>query len=153
MKKEIIIECIIALLVILFLYASFSKIADLQAFKHAMRIQPFPHWFTGVLVWTIPPLEILVAVALTFGKTRLKGLYVFITLMSVFTLYISAILLRLFHRVPCSCGGIIQRLGWDQHFILNVFFIALACIAVVLIKQKARQPVISTQSLKNVIIH
>jgi hypothetical protein len=126
MKKELIVEIMIALMILLFLYASFSKIVNMAAFRHAMNNQPFPKWFVEVVVWTLPSTEIAVAAALAFTKTRLYGLYAFIILMGLFTLYISAILLHLFPRVPCSCGGVIQLLGWGPHLVFNLFFIALS---------------------------
>lgn len=125
MKKAILSETITALLVLLFLYAAFSKLADFAAFKAAMAKQPFPRWLPRATVYALPAVEISTAVLLVPAKTRLAGLCMFCGLMGLFTLYITAILLHLFPYVPCTCGGIISRLGWPQHLVFNLAFVAL----------------------------
>lgn len=129
MKKQLILELIIAVLVALFLYASFSKYADFDYFKKSMHNQPFPAWFSDFLIDTIPPFEIMIVIALIFEKSRMLALRSYITLMSLFTLYILAIKLNLFKNIPCSCGGIIRKLNWEQHLVLNLFFLILAVVA------------------------
>jgi hypothetical protein len=52
--------------------------------------------------------------------------------MTIFTIYIGAIMAGFFINVPCSCGGLIQSLTWGEHLLFNLFFIALAFIAIVL---------------------
>lgn len=132
MRKELILEIVTALLVLLFLYTSFSKLFEFAAFERAMYNQPFPHWFSALLIWTLPAVEIIVAIALFFPKTRLYGLYAFFLLMVLFTAYITAILLHFFPRVPCTCGGVIRALGWVNHLFFNLVFIALAGIALLI---------------------
>ena len=125
MKKAILSETIIALLMLLFLYAAFSKLADFAAFRAAMGKQPFPKWLRAVVIHTLPAVEVATAVLLVPAKTRLAGLTTFCGLMGLFTLYITAILLHLFPYVPCTCGGVISRLGWPQHLVFNLAFVAL----------------------------
>jgi putative oxidoreductase len=126
MKKQILLETAVTLLVMMFLYASFSKYFDFSEFQRAMHKQPFPGWFNTVLTIIIPPAEILISILLMMEKTRKRGLWGAAILMTLFTLYISAVLLRVFPRVPCSCGGIIKRLNWQQHLVFNLFFLGLA---------------------------
>ncbi|QEC78856.1 MauE/DoxX family redox-associated membrane protein [Mucilaginibacter ginsenosidivorax] len=126
MKKQAIQDSLSALLVLLFVYASFSKYADFKYFQQSMHRQPFPNWLVTSIIWMLPPLEIAIAGLLAFSRTRLLGLYAFIIIMSLFTFYIVAILLNLFPIVPCSCGGLIQSLGWLPHLFLNLFFILIA---------------------------
>jgi hypothetical protein len=129
MKKEFISDIMVALIFMMLLYASFSKYFDFSAFQRAMHNQPFPSWFSDVLVIFLPPMEIIAAVLIGFDKTRIIGLKATITLMTAFTLYIVAILLHLFPMVPCTCGGIIRLMSWPQHLLFNLFFIAIAIIA------------------------
>ena len=139
MRKKVITEIISSLLVLLFLYASLSKFFDFRHFIGQMNNQPFPNWMTPYLVWSIPSLEIAITVALIFEKTRTPGLYASLILMAAFTIYTVAILLRFFGRIPCSCGGVIEKLTWQQHLALNLFFVAIALAGILLRRPKVRQ--------------
>lgn len=139
-KKEILSEIIIASLVILFLYTSTSKYFDFAAFKRAMHNQPFPSGLATLFIWTLPPAEILTAVGLMIERTRTLALSIFLALMVLFTGYIALIVLHVFPRVPCSCGGGLQSLGWTQHLLFNIIFIALA-IGVIVFRKQGRRPI------------
>jgi len=117
------------LLVLLFSYTSFGKIFALEAFKGTLYNQPFPHVLTTPLIYLIPAAELLTAIALLLEKTRKSGLYSALILLIIFTLYITAILLHLFHKTPCSCGGIFRDLSWRQHLWLNLLLTGLTFIA------------------------
>ncbi len=130
MKRNIIIEIAASLLVMLFIYASFSKFVDLRQFKMDMFNQPFPKWFSAILVWAVPITEILISLCLILPKFRTTGFVSAAILMSLFTLYTGLILLNVFHRIPCSCGGVIKKLSWTQHLVLNLFFLVTALIGI-----------------------
>src|SRR5690606_14703009 len=49
--------------------------------------------------------------------------------MVMFTAYIF-IILNFSDFVPCSCGGVLEKMSWTQHLIFNVVFIILAGVAV-----------------------
>lgn len=49
----------------------------------------------------------------------------------MFTAYI-VIILHFSYFVPCSCGGILEKLGWTEHLIFNVVFVLLAIVAILL---------------------
>lgn len=74
-------------------------------------------------------MEILIACLLIFEGSRSVALYASFTLMVMFTAYIY-IILNFSDFVPCSCGGVLEKLSWTQHLIFNIFFIILAGIAV-----------------------
>jgi uncharacterized membrane protein YphA (DoxX/SURF4 family) len=136
MKKAITIEIITTLLVALFFYASFSKIADIAGFQRDMRMQPFPAWAKAILLWAVPTVEIVVAVLLIPERTRILGLYAYLLVMSLFTVYTALVLFHFFPRVPCCCGGIVRRLLWWQHMILNLVFVGLTIVVLILKKGK-----------------
>ncbi|SRR5258708_2298882 len=135
-KRQVLIECISALLIMLFLYASLSKFLDFTTFIGEMNNQPLPKSWTPVLVWVIPCSEILMCIALLFERTRLLGLYASLGFMSLFTIYSIIIILNFFGRIPCSCGGVIKRLTWRQHIVLNLFFVALSIVGIILQRKK-----------------
>lgn len=135
MLRKTIIEIIAALLILLFLYASISKWLDFKEFTRDMHNQPFPGWMATSLVWALPPVEIFIALALMFDKTRVIGLWAALVLMSLFTIYTVAILIGLFHRMPCGCGGIISGLTWGQHLFFNSFFLIISATGIVFNKK------------------
>ncbi len=132
MKRNILLAGIATLLVMLFLYASFSKYFDFAGFQRAMYRQPFPHGLSALLIVLLPPLEIAVSILLMMEKTRKKGLWGAALLMLLFTAYIAAILLHVFPKIPCSCGGVISRLNWQQHLVFNIFFLGLAITGLII---------------------
>jgi putative oxidoreductase len=125
-----------ASLAFLFSYVAFSKWLDMHAFKNAMHNQVFPDWFATVLVWTLPPMEVITVVLLAMKKTRATGFIFSLTQMILFTTYIIAILLHVFPRVPCGCGGVIQKFTWGQHLIFNLFFITISALGYYLTKRE-----------------
>ncbi|MBN9383495.1 MAG: hypothetical protein J0H74_22245 [Chitinophagaceae bacterium] len=132
MKKRNIVGAIIALLVLLFVYTACSKLLDLETFRGNMYNQRLPHWTSMLLIWGLPPAEIAVAGCLLFSRTQRIGLYLSLTLLSIFTLYIAAILLHFFRSIPCSCGGVLRHMTWQQHFWFNLTFIFLTILALAL---------------------
>lgn len=135
MNKKLAIEGITALLILLFLYTALSKLLNLQAFRGQLMLQPFPAGWDTVLLWALPLTELLACTLLFFPRTRLQGLYLATLLMSVFTLYVALILTRAFGYIPCSCGGVLERMDWETHLVFNVVFLALAITATILYKR------------------
>lgn len=123
-------ELITGMLVLLFLYTGLSKLLDFKNFEVSMLFQHLPGWITTPLTYLLPISEIVVAALMIPDKSRLLGIYVFLVMMTGFTLYVGAALLHLFPRVPCACGGVFKSMGWGQHFILNLLFIGLSTIAI-----------------------
>lgn len=130
MKKTFILIAS-ALLIILFLYAAFSKLLIYNTFVEQLKASPMVGGYAKTLAWVVPELEILIACLIMIQRTRLVGLYAAFFLMLLFTVYVYAIP-HFFDRAhqPCSCGGIISKLSWTGHFWFNLCFTFLAGIAV-----------------------
>ena len=141
LKRQVVIECIAALLILLFLYASVSKFLDFKRFIDEMNNQPLPNSWTPFLVWGIPCLEIAISVALIFEYTRMLAFYASLVLMTLFTIYAIMIIAHFFPYVPCSCGGVIRKLTWPQHLALNLFYVALSVLGLVLQRRKSFKPI------------
>lgn len=129
-NKKLVIEIVVLLLVILFLYTGLSKFMDFKGFTYDLNNQPFPNSFTPILRWLIPITEIAIVATLLFEKTRTIGLLASLVLMSLFTIYTALVLLHVFEYVPCSCGGVIKHLTWPQHLIFNLFFVVISFVAI-----------------------
>ncbi len=135
MKQKIAIEIISSLLILLFVYAASSKLIDYNAFKVQLKNSLWLMPFATIIVWLVPAIELLISFILTIKVIRLYGLYASLLILSVFTIYISGMLLSGKH-LPCSCGGVIQQLSWRQHLLFNLFFIILSIAGIVLERKK-----------------
>ncbi|RBQ06812.1 MauE/DoxX family redox-associated membrane protein [Pedobacter miscanthi] len=117
------------LLVLLWGYAGFSKLADYGRFVEQMKLAPVPLMkHLAPLLGIAVPVAELVLVGLLFSERfRKTGLWLSFLLLLVFTLYISLMLLSGL-RLPCTCGGLISKLGWRQHLIFNAFFMLISLL-------------------------
>lgn len=123
---------IIALLILLWSYTAGSKLIDVQQFKQELFNQTFSKNIAIMLLWFTPIAELLAAALLIIQKTRLLGLILSMILMTLFTGYISLVLLDYYDHVPCSCGGVLKALGWEEHFYFNLFFLSISSIGIYL---------------------
>lgn len=119
------------LFILLFVYAAISKILDFQNFQVQLGQSPLLSSFSGYISYSIIIIEFVISVLLAIPKYRRYALYCSIALMSMFTSYI-IIILNFSSFIPCSCGGILEKMGWTEHLIFNVFFIISGCLAILL---------------------
>ena len=145
-KKQLVLECIAALVILLFLYASVSKFLDFKRFIDEINNQPLPNSWTPFLVWGIPFLEIAISAAVVFEYTRLLGFYASLAMMTLFTIYAILILAHFFPYIPCSCGGVIRKLTWPQHLVLNLFYMAISIAGIILQRGKHFKSIFITQN-------
>lgn len=127
--KKMIVEIICMLFIFLFVYAAVSKLTDFEDFQLQLGQSPLLSAFADWFAILVPAVEILVCVLLLIPKFRLIGLYLSYGLMAMFTLYIY-IILHYTSFIPCSCGGVLEKLNWKEHLIFNIVFILLAVIAI-----------------------
>lgn len=129
--KKYTIEIISYLFLILFTYAAFSKLATYETFVVQLGQSPMLSAFAGWISWSIPTIEIIIAVLLMFNRWRFLALTASFTLMAMFTAYIY-IILNYSDFVPCSCGGILEKMSWEQHLYFNLVFCFLALVAIII---------------------
>jgi uncharacterized membrane protein YphA (DoxX/SURF4 family) len=130
-RKDWIIEIVSALFIVLFVYAAAVKLMDYDKFRLQLGQSPVLTAFTGIIVWLVPAIEVIIAMLLLTRRFRLAGLYASFSLMVMFTAYI-VVITRFSEYVPCSCGGVLEKLSWDQHLVFNIGFVLLASIAIVI---------------------
>lgn len=131
--KGILVEVICYLFILLFVYAAVSKLTDFGKFKAQLGQSPILTDFAGIIAYMIPTIEIAIAVMLTLPPLRRIALYACYYLMTLFTVYIIAVL-NFSSHVPCSCGGILEKLGWTEHILFNLVFVVMAIIGMSLVK-------------------
>ncbi|MBW8683491.1 MauE/DoxX family redox-associated membrane protein [Chitinophaga rhizophila] len=137
-SKSVFVEIVSALYIMLFLYASITKLRFYDQSIQQMDMQPFPNQLSALILWSISIIELVVAIGLLFSKTRKVALLIGVGLMILFTGYISTVMLHVYAHVPCSCGGVISELSWGQHLLLNLFYVVMG-IAALLNTNRLRQ--------------
>lgn len=148
-SKYFIRETICLLFVLLFIYASASKLMDFQHFRIELGQSPLLSAFADQFSVVVPVLEIIICVLLLIPRFKSAGLFAAYGLMVMFTAYIF-IILHYTSFVPCSCGGVLEKMSWNAHLAFNIFFIFLGVVAI-LLGEKFNKQDISTSYRKSLI--
>lgn len=137
MRKIItyIVLCIAIFFAFMFTYAALSKAMGFIDFQVQLAQSPLLSAYAGLISYGVIILELAVVGLLCFKKTRLAGLYASFGLMAAFTVYIWLIL-NYSDFVPCSCGGILEKMNWDQHLAFNSGTTLLAFLGIILIEKE-----------------
>lgn len=128
-KREWLVEVVSAMLIVLFIYGALAKLIDYDKFRLQLGQSPVLTAFAGTVVWLVPAVEIVISVMLMSKRFRLAGLYAAYSLMVMFTAYI-VVITRFSEYIPCSCGGVLEKLSWDQHLAFNIGFVVLSFVAI-----------------------
>lgn len=134
MKRKVIIEIISLLFILLFTYAAVSKLIDYEKFKVQIGQSPLLTAYEAWIVWAVPGIEIVISFMLAIPRTRHLALYGAFSMMVMFSAYI-VVILNFSDYVPCSCGGILEKLGWTEHLFFNIGFVLLALWGIILISK------------------
>lgn len=132
--KKSIAESLTALIVFLFMYTALSKLMDHRIFVQQLGKSPLLGPVKSFVSIAIPAIEFALVALLTFPKTRLKGLWGTVVLLSCFTVYLTYMVIFT-PDLPCTCGGVINQMSWTQHIFFNLGFVGIAAIAIRLTKQ------------------
>jgi hypothetical protein len=133
--RQAVVPVVCYLYILLFVYAAISKLLDFENFRVQLAQSPLLSAWAGLIAPVVIATELLLSMLLCFKTSRLTGLYGSLFLMIAFTVYIY-IILNYSDFVPCSCGGIIEKLGWTEHMIFNIAFALMALLAVVLTEKE-----------------
>ena len=126
--KTRVVEFISYFFILLFCYASISKIMDFENFQIQILESPLLSAYAGFIPFAIIILELIFAGLLCYQKTRNIGLIGSFILILIFTGYIFFII-RTSENLPCSCGGILEKMSWHQHLYFNIGCIVISVIA------------------------
>ncbi|WP_026038677.1 DoxX family protein [Myroides injenensis] len=124
--------------ILLFVYAAISKLITFEAFQVQLTQSPLLSAYANSIAYLVLGAELLFALLLCIKTTRLTGLYLSYGLMVAFTLYIYLIL-NYSDFIPCSCGGILEKMGWNEHLWFNIIVSLLALIALFFHDQKRKR--------------
>ncbi|MDM1412344.1 hypothetical protein HX038_16585 [Myroides odoratimimus] len=115
--------------VLLFVYAAISKLITFEEFKVQLTQSPLLSMYAGVIAYLVVISELVIAFLLTLRSTKLLGLYLSYGLMVAFTIYIYLIL-NYSDFIPCSCGGVLEKLGWNEHLWFNIITSVLILLSI-----------------------
>ncbi|WP_045079491.1 MauE/DoxX family redox-associated membrane protein [Aequorivita vladivostokensis] len=141
--REFTVNVISLLFIVLFVYAAMSKLLDFETFQIQLAQAPLLSAYAGMVSVLVPSIEILLAVLLIIPRFRLAALIGCFGLMVMFTAYI-VIILNFSDFVPCSCGGVLEKLSWTEHLFFNISFIILAVVAILLATRLPRPGKLTT---------
>lgn len=131
MKRRISVEVICFFLIMLFVYTAINKVIDFERFRAQIGQSPMLTAFAKPLAVLVASIELIISILLTLPKFRLIALYGALSLMTMFTAYI-IIILNFSPFVPCSCGGVLEVLSWNQHLVFNMAFLLMALLGIVI---------------------
>jgi len=135
MKNKTIVHLIAGLFILLFVYTAISKLFTVHSFQKVLAASPLLSNHAPLFTWSLPLVELVVAILLYNASTVRLGLYLSLALMTAFTIYI-AYMLAYTPKLPCSCGGVLKFMTWEQHLVFNIFFILLAIIGIWLYRKQ-----------------
>lgn len=135
--QNIFIEAVPCFFVLLFIYAGMSKMLDFENFQFQLVQSPIVSAYAGYISYAVIITELLVATLLIISGTRLFALYASMAIMISFTMYIYLIL-NFSEFVPCSCGGILEKMGWKEHLIFNIFCVIVALCSITVYERERK---------------
>ena len=98
---------------------------DFETFQTQLGQSPLLASYAIPISYGIIAIELVTAIFLMFERFRIIALQISLFLMVMFTTYI-VIILHFTAFTPCSCGGVLEKLGWTEHLIFNGVFVGLA---------------------------
>lgn len=132
--KEILLDIIAYLFIILFMYTAASKLLTIKLFASTLAKSPLIGGLNLLVAWAIPVIEILISIVLIFPSLRKTGIRASLLLMTTFTIYLAYMVLS-GSKLPCHCGGVISTMTWQEHIWFNIGFVILAVTGLVLYKK------------------
>jgi len=118
------------LVTLLFCYTAISKIITFNDFVFQLEKSPLIPLDFGILFGIVIILSELIASYLLFSKEKL-GFYFSLFLLVMFTTYLYTII-NFSYYIPCSCGGVLEKLDWNTHIIFNLLYILLIITSILL---------------------
>lgn len=135
---EIIIDIIIYLFILLFVYTASSKLYGFKDFDNVLHFIPVfgsAHFIMAVLIIT---LQLIIAALLIIPSTKKIGLYATLVLLVIFTAFL--LYMVFFSKVlPCSCAGITSKLSWKNQTWLNIILIVMVSFGILTNQYKKQQ--------------
>jgi hypothetical protein len=135
MKRTIIIEITAFFYTCLFLYTGIAKLMSYDLSIEQNEVMPIVGPYAHIVSWLLPVIEIMLAIVIFIPKTKVVGLRAGTGLMILFTGYVIYIM-NFDSKLPCTCGGFLQKLSWPQHLVFNSVFVVAGIFSILLSRKK-----------------
>lgn len=126
--------------IVLMIYAAISKLMEFTQFYNDLLNSPVfgnKHLARFVSAF-VPIVELGIAGLLISATYKELAMYLASGLMLIFSIYIIWIM-EFSLDTPCSCGGIINNLTWQEHLLFNSGFLLLGVLGIYLQAKTQRQ--------------
>lgn len=147
--RKVLSEIFVYLIALLWLYTSVYKFLQIDnsisQLGDSPLIAPFAVWFG----YGLPVIEFALFALLLISKTRRYALIGSTILLTLFTIYIIVILNFYRADTPCTCGGIISKLGWKNHIYFNLTFLLMGVYVLIEPYLKSDKQTYSEVSMKH----
>ncbi|UYQ94410.1 hypothetical protein MKQ68_04820 [Chitinophaga horti] len=139
LKRPVVLEFLIALIILLMVYAALNKLTIFKIFTLQLQVSPFKllGQYSTFFAVAVPSIELIIAALFLFNRTRKIAAVLFISLMSAFTIYIAAMLVSGLD-LPCSCGGVLSNMNWSTHLIFNIIYLLIGITVYIMLKRQQR---------------
>ncbi len=117
--------------ILLWGYASITKLYNWKLSRTEMHMQIFPAWIGDILFWLIPLSELILILLLMNRAKTVTGIMLSTILIGLFTVYLLIGLTGIMGE-PCICAGILKGKSATIHIIFNMVFVIFGIIALVL---------------------
>ena len=125
--RNILVQVVSYATVVLFVYAAVSKIITFEAFQAQLGQSPLTSVYADLISYGLIGSELVLAISLCFSFSQSFALKAATFLMLLFTAYI-IVILNFSSVVPCTCGGLLEKLDWHSHLGFNsIVIVALTC--------------------------
>lgn len=124
--------------IFLFVYAALNKVIDFENFQVQLAQSPLLSYFAEIVSYLIPSIEFIIVLLYLIPRFQFAALLSSFCLMVMFSTYIF-IMLHFSPFIPCSCGGILDKMSWNQHLIFNLIFVLLSVLAIIIMPSKTSQ--------------
>ncbi|WP_424494110.1 MauE/DoxX family redox-associated membrane protein [Salinimicrobium sp. GXAS 041] len=129
--KKRIVDVSSLFFIILFTYAATSKLLIFETFHLQLEQSPFIGMISLPVAIILPAVLLIISFLLIIPKFRLIAFYFSLALLIIFNLYIIGVL-NFAESIPCSCGGFVNTLSWNEHLIFNIGCSLLALLGIAL---------------------
>jgi hypothetical protein len=117
------------LMIFFFSYTGINKLMKLDSFRmNILKTGVFSENTIKYLSVFVVSIE-LITVVLLLTKKRI-GILLFTGLMITFTFYVTYLRANGLYEV-CGCGGVLNRLEYKYHLMINLFFVIISSVLVV----------------------
>ncbi|HEX6916330.1 MAG TPA: MauE/DoxX family redox-associated membrane protein [Chitinophagaceae bacterium] len=136
---------ITSIMVFVYTYTALSKLLHVKTNVSVLHELPLLNYFAPFLAFFIPLAELSLVILLLVPARNKQALYLSLGMLAVFTIYLITALIAGFH-LPCTCGGVLEKLSWRQHVLFNLFLIAFNVVAI-RCKSSSRKPQQSSKEI------